>query len=86
MKYAQVTLVKETLRGNLDCRILSNKTVLNMKAEPGFWRFIYNALAFALAAGVLVPVGRLLLYEVCSLGDELSSASVVFLTAASRSV
>lgn len=78
MSSAQVTLVKGDLRGISTARLLSEKTVANMKQNLGF-AFIYNALGVPLAAGVLYPFTGLLLSPMfAALAMSLSSVSVVF--------
>jgi Cu+-exporting ATPase len=78
MNSAQVTLVKGDLRGISIARLLSDKTIVNMKQNLGF-AFIYNALGVPVAAGVLFPLTGLLLSPMfAALAMSLSSASVVF--------
>ena len=52
MSSAQVTLVKGDLRGIAAARIVSQRTIANMKQNLGF-AFVYNAAGVPIAAGVL---------------------------------
>ncbi|MBI1338083.1 MAG: heavy metal translocating P-type ATPase [Phycisphaera sp.] len=74
---AGVTLVKGDLRGIAKCRLLSHKTMRNIRQNL-FFAFIYNALGVPLAAGVLYPVfGILLSPIIAAAAMSFSSVSVV---------
>ena len=57
---ASVTLIKGDLRGIAKCRLLSQKTMRNIRQNL-FFAFIYNAAGVPIAAGVLYPAFGLLL-------------------------
>ena len=77
MNSAQLTLVKEDLRGIATARALSEATVANMKQNLGF-AFVYNMLGVPLVAGVLFPfTGWLLSPMIGALAMSLSSVSVI---------
>ena len=77
MSSAQVTLVKGDLRGIAAARIVSQRTIANMKQNLGF-AFVYNALGVPLAAGLLYPFTDWLLSPmIAALAMSLSSVSVV---------
>lgn len=74
---AGVTLVKGDLRGIAKSRVLSQKTMRNIRQNL-FFAFVYNALGVPLAAGVLYPFfGIVLSPMVAALAMSLSSVSVV---------
>ena len=54
MSSAQITLVKDDLRGILRARKISQPAVANMKQKLTF-AFVYNDLKIPVAAGVLYP-------------------------------
>ena len=77
MNSGHVTLVKGDLRGILRARVLSEKTVRNMRQNLGF-ALIYNALGIPIAAGVLYPfTGILLSPIIAAVAMSFSSVSVV---------
>ena len=77
MESAGVTLVKGDLRGIARARLLSRKTMANIKQNL-FFAFIYNSAGVPIAAGVLYPVFGLLLSPVIAAAAmSASSLSVV---------
>ena len=77
MSSAQVTLVKDDLRGIVRARQISRATVRNMQQNLTF-AFAYNSLGVPVAAGVLYPaLGLLLSPMIAALAMSLSSVSVV---------
>lgn len=77
MKSAGVTLVKGDLRGILKARLLSEKTIANIKQNL-FFAFIYNVLGVPVAAGILFPfTGMLLSPMIAALAMSFSSVSVI---------
>jgi Cu+-exporting ATPase len=76
MSGAQVTLVKGDLRGIAQARVISERTIANVKQNLGF-AFLYNALGVPLAAGVLFPfTGRMLSPMIAAPAMSLRSPSV----------
>ena len=74
---AGVTLVKGDLRGIAKARVLSQKTMSNIRQNLCF-AFLYNALGVPVAAGVLYPVfGLLLSPMLASAAMSFSSVSVI---------
>jgi Cu+-exporting ATPase len=74
---AGVTLVKGDLRGIATCRLLSRKTMRNIRQNL-FFAFIYNAAGVPIAAGVLYPLFGILLSPMfAAAAMTLSSVSVV---------
>jgi P-type Cu+ transporter len=74
---AAITLVKGDLRGITAARVISQKTVRNMKQNLGF-AFVYNTLGIPIAAGVLYPfTGLLLSPMLAAAAMSLSSVSVI---------
>ena len=74
---AGVTLVKGDLRGIARARLLSRRTMRNIRQNL-FFAFIYNALGVPVAAGVLYPfVGLLLSPMIASAAMSISSVSVI---------
>ncbi len=77
MNSAGVTLVRGDLRGIARARVISQRTVANMRQNLAF-ALVYNALGIPLAAGVLYPLtGSLLSPMIAALAMSVSSASVV---------
>jgi Cu+-exporting ATPase len=74
---AGVTLVKGDLRGIARSRLLSQKTMRNIRQNL-FFAFIYNTLGVPIAAGVLYPAfGLLLSPMIAAAAMTLSSVSVI---------
>ena len=74
---AHTTLIKGDLRAIARARLLSLKTVRNMRQNLAF-AFVYNVLGLPVAAGVLYPfTGQLLSPMIAALAMSLSSVSVV---------
>jgi len=74
---ASVTLIKGDLRGIAKCRLLSQKTMRNIRQNL-FFAFIYNAAGLPIAAGVLYPVfGVLLSPMIAAAAMTFSSVSVI---------
>jgi Cu+-exporting ATPase len=77
MESASVTLVKGDLRGIARARLLSRKTMSNIKQNL-FFAFLYNALGLPIAAGVAYPLfGLLLSPMIAAAAMSLSSVSVI---------
>ena len=77
MESASVTLVKGDLRGIVRARLLSRRTIGNIKQNL-FLAFVYNVIGIPLAAGVLYPAfGWLLSPMVAAAAMSLSSVSVI---------
>jgi len=77
MESAGVTLVKGDLRGIVRARLLSRKTMRNIKQNL-FFAFAYNAAGVPIAAGILYPsFGLLLSPVIAAAAMSLSSVSVV---------
>jgi len=73
---SDITLVKGDLKGVLSLRLLSEKTMLNVKQNLWF-AFLYNMLAIPIAAGVLYPWWGISLNPIiASAAMSLSSVSV----------
>ncbi|MGB0767190.1 MAG: heavy metal translocating P-type ATPase [Phycisphaeraceae bacterium] len=74
---ASVTLIKGDLRGIAKSRLLSRKTMRNIRQNL-FFAFIYNAAGVPIAAGVLYPVfGVLLSPIIAAAAMTFSSVSVI---------
>jgi Cu+-exporting ATPase len=74
---AGVTLVKGDLRGIARARLLSRKTMANIKQNL-FFAFVYNASGVPIAAGVLYPFfGILLSPIIAAAAMSFSSVSVI---------
>lgn len=74
---AAITLVQGDLRGILRARLLSQRTIRNIKQNL-FFAFAYNFVGVPVAAGVLYPfLGWLLNPMIASAAMSLSSVSVI---------
>eukprot|EP00752_Nemacystus_decipiens_P013682 g12135.t1 len=74
---ASITLIKGDLRGIATSRLLSRKTMRNIRQNL-FFAFIYNAAGVPIAAGVLYPVfGVLLSPMIAAAAMTFSSVSVI---------
>jgi Cu+-exporting ATPase len=74
---AGVTLIKGDLRGIAKSRLLSRKTMRNIRQNL-FFAFVYNSVGVPVAAGVLYPVVGLLLSPIfAAAAMTFSSVSVV---------
>ncbi|HXX84653.1 MAG TPA: heavy metal translocating P-type ATPase [Casimicrobiaceae bacterium] len=77
MSSARIVLVKGDLRGIARARVLSEKTMRNIRQNL-FFAFVYNSLGVPIAAGVLYPwLGVLLNPMIASAAMSLSSVSVI---------
>ncbi len=77
MESAGITLLKGDLTGIVRARLLSEKTMANIRQNL-FFAFVYNALGIPIAAGVLYPVFGLLLSPIIAAAAmALSSVSVI---------
>ena len=74
---AGVTLVRGDLRGIFRARILSRRTLANIRQNL-FLAFVYNAIGVPIAAGALYPVAGILLSPmIAAAAMSLSSVSVI---------
>lgn len=74
---ASVTLIKGDLRGIAKCRLLSRKTMRNIRQNL-FFAFVYNAAGIPIAAGLLYPFfGILLSPMIAAAAMTFSSVSVI---------
>ena len=72
-----ITLIKGDLYGIYKARLISKKTVSNIKQNL-FWAFFYNFLGIPIAAGALYPLFGILLSPMVAAGAmSFSSISVV---------
>jgi Cu+-exporting ATPase len=77
MKSADLTLVKGDLLGIVRARVLSRKTMTNIKQNL-FFAFVYNSLGVPIAAGILYPFfGILLSPMIAAAAMSFSSVSVI---------
>ncbi|MES2202037.1 MAG: HAD-IC family P-type ATPase, partial [candidate division FCPU426 bacterium] len=77
MESAGVTLVKGDLSGILRARLVSEKTMANIRQNL-FFAFVYNLLGVPIAAGLLYPLFGILLSPVLAAAAmSLSSVSVI---------
>ncbi len=74
---AGITLVKGELKGIVKARVLSRKTMRNIRQNL-FFAFVYNIIGVPVAAGILYPAwGILMSPMVAALAMSLSSVSVI---------
>jgi Cu+-exporting ATPase len=77
METGGITLIKGDLRGIVKARMLSQRTMSNIRQNL-FFAFFYNALGVPLAAGVLYPFfGLLLSPMIAAAAMSFSSVSVI---------
>ena len=77
MESASVTLLQGDLRGIVRARVLSRKTMANIRQNL-FFAFFYNAIGVSIAAGVLYPFFQILLSPmVAAAAMSFSSVSVI---------
>lgn len=77
MQSAHVVLVKGDLRGIAKARLLSRRTMRNIRQNL-FFAFVYNFLGVPIAAGALYPLFKILLSPmIASAAMALSSVSVI---------
>ena len=77
METGGITLIKGDLRGIVKARMLSQRTMSNIRQNL-FFAFFYNALGVPLAAGVLYPFfGLLLSPMIAAAAMSFSSGSVI---------
>ncbi len=77
MESADITLVKGDLRGIVQARNISHKTMANIKQNL-FFAFFYNLLGVPIAAGILYPFFGLLMNPMlAATAMSLSSVSVI---------
>ncbi|MEB0011414.1 heavy metal translocating P-type ATPase [Glaciimonas sp. Gout2] len=77
MHSARIVLVKGDLRGIAKARVLSQRTMKNIRQNL-FFAFVYNLLGIPIAAGLLYPwLGVLLNPMIASAAMSLSSVSVI---------
>jgi Cu+-exporting ATPase len=79
---ADVVLMSGDLRGVVNAFVVSQRTMRNIKQNL-FWAFGYNILLIPVAAGVLYPIGGVLLSPVLAAG-AMALSSVFVLTNALR--
>ncbi|MDZ7748559.1 MAG: copper-translocating P-type ATPase [Halofilum sp. (in: g-proteobacteria)] len=82
LESAPVTLVKGDLRGIAKARLLSGRTMRNIRQNL-FFAFVYNAAGVPIAAGVLYPVFGVLLSPIIA-AAAMSASSVCVITNALR--
>lgn len=82
LESAPVTLVKGDLGGIAKARILSRRTMLNIRQNL-FFAFVYNAAGVPIAAGALYPVFGILLSPIFA-AAAMSASSICVITNALR--
>ncbi|MDZ7787224.1 MAG: copper-translocating P-type ATPase [Halofilum sp. (in: g-proteobacteria)] len=82
LESAPVTLVRGDLRGIASARLLSRRTMTNIRQNL-FFAFVYNGAGVPIAAGVLYPVFGLLLSPMIG-AAAMSASSVCVITNALR--
>ncbi len=77
MESSDITLISGDLRGIVTSIALSKRTMRTMK-QNFFWAFIYNTILIPVAAGILYPIGGILMSPILAgAAMAFSSVSVV---------
>ena len=82
MEAADVTLMRGSLHGVADAIAVSKATMKNIRQNL-FGAFVYNTLGIPVAAGILFPVGGLLLNPMIA-GAAMAMSSVTVVSNANR--